>query len=340
MKASTKPRRRFRRLIRSPRRSDGRVTSYIDTYWSDTWGTYLDGWARLDGVRINTISVEAGNRSIMAADQERPDLDDRHHGFSVYLPGRISSAVTLVLHTDAGDVVTELTLPAHPRPEHPVTPPALPDRQLQQAMRHAPDGPALALGVRSLSEELAQARVALLAGREVIGLDIHPGFGVDVVGDVHQLSGLFPSNHFSVIYSAALLEHVAAPWLVAAECAKVLKPGGIAVHLAPWVWPTHSEPNDFWRFSDRGLASLFSASLGFRVIDCGGSGGAIITPTPDWRLEQIRFPTHSSPAMSWVIAQKVADPDPSIAWPYTESDVATAQEYPVDGLCDSFQVAP
>ncbi|MFL6088545.1 MAG: methyltransferase domain-containing protein, partial [Aeromicrobium sp.] len=343
--------RRFRRVKAMAARlgvADEPVHWMVDTYWSDTSGAYLDGWAHLRDTPIRQVSVENGGVSILASRHDRADLATHwpaspeavHGGFSVYLPGRISFPLVLALHTDDGIVTSELNLSPRPLPEHPSTPSVPPDRRLRLAMRNAPDGPALALGVRALSKEIADARAAILGNREVVGLDIHPGFGVDVVGDVHRLSALFPPDHFAVVYSAALLEHVAAPWLVAAECAKVLKPGGIAVHLAPWVWPTHSQPNDFWRFSDRGLASLFHESLGFRVLGCGGSGGAVIIPTPDWRLEQIRFPTHSSPAMSWVIAEKVADPDPAIAWPYSEVDIETAQEYPLDGLCDSARVAP
>lgn len=325
------------RLFRRERRRSGRpVKWFVDTYWTDTWGTYLDGWVRVGDARIRSVSVESNRMSVAADLTSRPDGNT---GFSVYLPGRVSFPVTLALTTDEGDATAEVDLPARPRPVHPQTPSAIPDPRLRKAMDQAPPGPALALGVRSLNEELAQVRNIIIGEREILGLDIHAGFGVDVVGDVHQLSALFPPNHFSVIYSAALLEHVQAPWLVAAECAKVLKPGGVAVHVAPWVWPTHSEPNDFWRFSDRGLASLFHESLGFRIVGCGGSGGAIITPTPDWRHEQIRFPTYSSPAMSWVIAEKVADPQP-VVWPYTDADVATAQEYPLDGLSDETRVAP
>lgn len=329
----------------TPRTSEP-VASAIETFWGDTWGTYLDGWVHAHGPAVRQIVIESGGLSITASRHDRPDVaaiwpkhaEALHSGFSAYLPGHVADPITVVLRTDDGDITTDSTLPDKPRPEHPVTPSALPNRQFARAMKQAPPGPALALGVRALSAEIAQARSWLLGDREITGLDIHPGFGVDVVGDVHQLSSLFPANHFSVVYSAALLEHVAAPWLVAAECAKVLQVGGIVVHVAPWVWPTHSEPNDFWRFSDQGLVRLFNESLGFRTIASGGSGGAVITPTPDWRLEQIRMPTHSSPAMSWVIAEKVAEPHPAIAWPYTEQDVATAQEYPVDGLCDTARV--
>lgn len=339
--ARSEPRRsRFRARSRRPILGPS-VKWFIDTFWTDTWGTYLDGWAHLEGTRVHSIAVDAAGMRIVAQRRDRPDLAEqwpRHPevvngGFSVYVPGRVTFPVRLVLTTDAGEVAAEVDLPPRQRPELPNIPAMLPDRSFVRAMAEAPAGPALYLGSRSQTAEIASMRRLVWFGdREAVGFDIHPGHGVDVVGDAHQLSSLFGPDHFAVVYSEALLEHVTAPWLVAAECAKVLKPGGVAIHIAPWVWPTHSEPNDFWRFSDQGLRSLFGVALGFRVLGSGGIGGAIISAVPDWRDEQLRFPTYSSPAMSWVIAEKVAEPPAPAFWPYLSGDAATALEYPVDGL--------
>jgi SAM-dependent methyltransferase len=311
----------------------------IDTFWRDAWGMYIDGWAHLKSTPVHEVRLETDDLSIVATRSDRADVLALwpHHpevarcGFGAYLPARNAARVKLILRTAHGDVVEELTLPVRPKPELPQTPPWSPQRRLRSAIQGALDGPVLALGVRSTSPEVFRERVEQLQGRDIVGFDIHPGHGIDVVGDAHRLSEYFPPNHFSVVYSASLLEHVTAPWLVAAECAKVLKVGGLAVHLAPWAWPTHAEPNDFWRFSEAGLALLFGDSLGFRLVDSGASGGTVMTPTPDWRMAQLRFATLSSPAMSWVIAEKLRDVDPP-AWPYGDKDAATAKEYPVDGI--------
>lgn len=316
-------------------RRTGPVTWFVETYWSDTWGTYLDGWVHAAG-EVRSIRLEAAGQSIVADVIARTDANT---GFSAYMPGHFTFPATLVVSTDAGTATADVDLPARPRPVHPEFPTLTAAKKIRAAMSGAPEGPALALGVRAASHELALQRVENIVGREVTGVDIHPGFGVDVVADVHRLSEHFAAEQFAVVYSESLLEHVVAPWLVAAECAKVLKPGGVVVHVAPWVWPTHSQPNDFWRFSNRGLERLFHASLGFRIVDSGGFGGAVISPTPDWRSSQLRMPTHASPAMSWVVAEKVAEADP-VAWPYSESDVAVAEEYPVAGLSDESRLAP
>lgn len=48
----------------------------------------------------------------------------------------------------------------------------------------------------------------------------------------HDASNLpFANNHFDVVFSDAVLEHVENPWLVCGEMARVLKPGGIMFHF-------------------------------------------------------------------------------------------------------------
>ncbi len=55
--------------------------------------------------------------------------------------------------------------------------------------------------------------------------DIAPGDDVDVVGDAHELSKFFPSNHFDFIYCVSVFEHLFMPWKVVLEMNRVLKPG-------------------------------------------------------------------------------------------------------------------
>ena len=99
------------------------------------------------------------------------------------------------------------------------------------------------------------------------GMDIHAGAGVDIVGDVHQLSSLFPANRFDAVCSVSVFEHLAFPWKAAMEINTVLKPGGLCFVSTHPVWPPHELPWDFWRFPVAGLTLLFSQALGFRVIE-------------------------------------------------------------------------
>ena len=44
-------------------------------------------------------------------------------------------------------------------------------------------------------------------------------------GDAHKLSSYFTGEKFDLIYSSAVLEHFAMPWIVATEIARILKVG-------------------------------------------------------------------------------------------------------------------
>jgi ubiquinone/menaquinone biosynthesis C-methylase UbiE len=107
---------------------------------------------------------------------------------------------------------------------------------------------------------------------EYVGFDIYPGNNVDVVGDAHKLSTYFPENEkFDVIYSSAVFEHFAMPWLVAEEIAKMLKVGGMLYVETHFSFSSHERPWHFFQYSDMALKVLFSPALGFECIDAGMS---------------------------------------------------------------------
>ena len=169
------------------------------------------------------------------------------------------------------------------------------------------------------------------APRKVINLDIHPGAGIHVVGDAHQLSRFFRHGSFAAVASGSVLEHLTAPWLFAAEVNRVLMMGGMTFQTAPFAWPEHSMPNDFWRFTPSGLAQLFGPLLGFEVLNTGSTGNASIVPSLDWRHGHLRMPTIVAPGTSWILARKVRDIEPgAVAWPLHGEAVARA--YPVEAL--------
>lgn len=103
---------------------------------------------------------------------------------------------------------------------------------------------------------------------DYIGFDFLPGPNVDVVGDAHNLSDYF-SEPFDIIYSSAVFEHLAMPWIVAEEISALLKPGGIVVVATHFSFSSHERPWNFFQFSDMGLRVLFNQRLGFECIDAG-----------------------------------------------------------------------
>jgi SAM-dependent methyltransferase len=104
-----------------------------------------------------------------------------------------------------------------------------------------------------------------------IGFDYYPGPNVDVVGDAHKLSEYFGNERFDIIYSSAVFEHLAMPWLVAAEIAKLLKVGGIVFVETHMSFSSHERPWHFFQFSDLALKVLFSPALGIDCVEAGAS---------------------------------------------------------------------
>ena len=106
---------------------------------------------------------------------------------------------------------------------------------------------------------------------EYVGFDFYPGPNVDVVGDAHRLSQYFGNQRFDIIYSSAVFEHFAMPWVVATEIAKLLKPGGIIFVETHFSHGSHERPWHFFQCSDMALRVLFSPALGFECIEAGAS---------------------------------------------------------------------
>jgi len=105
-----------------------------------------------------------------------------------------------------------------------------------------------------------------------VGFDFYPGNNVDVVGDAHKLSTYFDKGEkFDVIFSSAVFEHFAMPWVVALEIAKLLKVGGMLYIETHFSYSSHERPWHFFQYSDMGLRVLFSPALGFECIEAGFS---------------------------------------------------------------------
>lgn len=109
---------------------------------------------------------------------------------------------------------------------------------------------------------------ALFDKAEYVGLDYYDGQNVDVVGDAHKLSNYFDEK-FDLIYSSAVFEHLAMPWLVAEEIAKVLKVGGVLAIETHFSFSSHERPWHFFHYTDMALKALFSPALGFECLDSG-----------------------------------------------------------------------
>lgn len=66
-----------------------------------------------------------------------------------------------------------------------------------------------------------------------------------------------PDNSYDIIYSNNVFEHLSEPWKAAEEISRILKPGGLALHITVFSWRYHPVPIDMFRYSSDGLRYLF-----------------------------------------------------------------------------------
>lgn len=81
---------------------------------------------------------------------------------------------------------------------------------------------------------------------EFIRLDADPQYECDLIADATALP--LRSGSVDRLASNSVLEHIAHPHHVLAECRRVLRPGGVMVHVVPFVWPQHGYPDDHLRY--------------------------------------------------------------------------------------------
>jgi SAM-dependent methyltransferase len=124
----------------------------------------------------------------------------------------------------------------------------------------------LELGSRAVTKEALRYMLELNFPHEYTGLDIHEGPNVDVVCDAHEISSIFPHDHFDVVMSKAVFEHLAMPWKVVLEINKILKQRGLLFINSLQTYPLHEKPWDFWRFSDEAWKILLNRWTGYEII--------------------------------------------------------------------------
>jgi len=77
---------------------------------------------------------------------------------------------------------------------------------------------------------------------------------------------IFDDESFEAVVSFEVLEHVRQPWKVVAECARVLRRGGILLLSTPFIFPHHASPHDYFRYTHDGLRAL-GEDAGLEVLE-------------------------------------------------------------------------
>ena len=111
------------------------------------------------------------------------------------------------------------------------------------------------------------------SGAKVVCVDIEAGPGVDLVADAHNMH-IVASNSVDMVICVNVLEHVRYPQKVMKEIFRILKPGGIIYVNVPFIFPFHADPDDFYRFSYKGVVILCED---FEHIDNGFNRGPAST---------------------------------------------------------------
>lgn len=180
----------------------------------------------------------------------------------------------------------------------------------------------LEIGSREVTGENLRELMELGA-HEYTGFDYHPGPGVDVVGDVHELSRHVAHEQFDAVVSKSVFEHLALPWVAVLEINKVLRVGGVCFINTFQTFPLHETPWDFFRFSDNAWYVLFNRWTGFEVLAAGMN-------TPCRVVHRGQAPegwvdSHTAYINSDIVVRKLGPYDQTrLRWDLTAADVLEA----------------
>ena len=96
-----------------------------------------------------------------------------------------------------------------------------------------------------------------------------------VLADITDCRDVIPDESIDLVISSDVFEHIAHPWLAAAEIRRILKPGGLVVTHTLFDWRNEPGPSDFWRYSPDSLDVLFDGleclEKGYDLSDHPGS---------------------------------------------------------------------
>ncbi len=91
---------------------------------------------------------------------------------------------------------------------------------------------------------------------DIMCLDLFDYDAVDVVCDLNALP--FKPDSVDAFVSRSVLEHLSDPCRVVSNFRRCTRPGGLGLHLAPFLFPFHASPNDFHRYTHKGFEMLFN----------------------------------------------------------------------------------
>jgi SAM-dependent methyltransferase len=142
----------------------------------------------------------------------------------------------------------------------------------------------------------------LFGNARLIGIDLDAlGSSPDVIADALHLP--LRDGCADLVFSSQVLEHVPDPQRMIAQCCRLLAPGGVLLVTAPFYWPLHEEPHDYYRFTGHGLKALMLGN-GLQEVSVAADCGAvtqvavsIIELLPRWALPLLPLINLLTPAL-------------------------------------------
>jgi SAM-dependent methyltransferase len=110
-------------------------------------------------------------------------------------------------------------------------------------------------------------------------VDVAPGPEVTIVADLQNCPEI-ASDTYDVVVCTQVLEHIANPFLAAAELHRILKPNGILLLTVPAAYPYHAVPRDYWRYTRDSLQLLFGER--FDDLAIVGYGNKLVVVAAYW----------------------------------------------------------
>ena len=108
---------------------------------------------------------------------------------------------------------------------------------------------------------------------QVVAVDVVPAPGLAVQSYAVALP--FADDSFDALLCTSVLEHVDDIERSVAEISRVVRPGGAVLVTAPFLYPTHEAPYDYWRTTHFGLVGLLERH-GLVVEDVAAQGGPFL----------------------------------------------------------------
>jgi len=128
-------------------------------------------------------------------------------------------------------------------------------------------------------------RTWLASGTSYVGADITAENGAEILlvpGEPLP----FADASFDAVLCTQVLEHVEEAGQLAREMERVLRPGGVIVASAPFIFNQHGAPHDYRRFTRYGLGRLLPGCGIEQTRLQGGIGSSILILLLNWIEEQ------------------------------------------------------